>query len=156
MAEISSDTARLAIVLGAVLPGIGHLYIGKIRRGVYVILILLFTGTVSSALYATFTNIINAPGNSRLEDFSPPFGVIFITNIIGPSLALIPLIAWVLQIRDLRKIIKKKIGRTIDELEPPHSEIKASNPNDGTVCSGCGRYINRESKVCNNCGLLNL
>jgi hypothetical protein len=145
VAQVSSDTARLAIVLGAVLPGVGHLYIGKIKRGVYIILLLLVAGTVSTAsfslLYALFTNLQDVPN---------------LLNTISTVLVLIPIIVWVLQIRDLRGIIKKKIGYTIDELEPPHTEIKTDNPNDGTVCPGCGKQINKESKFCKNCGFYNL
>ena len=129
MVKMSSDTLRLAIILGVVLPGVGHIYLGQIKRGIKVVLLLIFSGSISGFL----------------QTFFPP--------IISPIVSFIPLIVWIWQIKDLRRIIKKLTGRSVEELEPPHLEIDPINPTDGNICQECGKRVNKESSVCDNCGL---
>jgi hypothetical protein len=62
------------------------------------------------------------------------------------------LIVWIWQIRDLRRIIKKLTGRSVEELEPPYLQVGGNNPSGEKICPSCRRHISIESTICDNCG----
>jgi TM2 domain-containing membrane protein YozV len=144
MVKISSDTLRLAVILGVVVPGVGHIYLGQIKRGIKIVLLIILSGTLSAAIFSYLTTILNRFAIG---------GIDFLFSLIAPAVSLIPIIVWVWQIRDLRRIIKKLTGYSVEELEPPTLEVGTVNLNNGTVCPSCGKGVNNESRICANCGL---
>jgi TM2 domain-containing membrane protein YozV len=151
MAKISSDTLRIAIILGVVLPGVGHMYLGQINRGIKIVMLLIFTGTVSAVLFSYVNTVINmlvSQGPSPALELERTY----ILNIVAPAISLIPLIVWVWQVRDLRQIIKKLAGYSIDQLEPPLLEMGINDSKEGITCPACGRSKDKESQICGYCG----
>lgn len=138
MVEISSDTLRMAIILGVVLPGVGHMYLGQIKQGIKIVIVLVLSGTISGVAFSYFANIIG--------------GSDFVISLIAPAISLIPLIVWIWQIRDLRRIIKRLTGHSVEELEPPHLETATHNPNETSVCPDCGKSVSKSLQICDNCG----
>lgn len=143
MVKISSDTLRMAIILGVVLPGVGHMYLGQINRGIKIVLLLIFSGTVSAVLFSYVNTVINMLVSQ---------GPLFIVNLVAPAISLIPLIVWVWQIRDLRKIIKGLAGYSVDQLEPPLLEIGINDTKENITCPACGKPKDKESQECGYCG----
>jgi hypothetical protein len=141
MVEISSDTLRMAIILGVVLPGVGHMYLGQVKRGIKIVIALVLSGTISGVAFSYFVNVTNTGFDST-----------FVINLISPAISLIPLIVWVWQIRDLRRVIKRMTGHSIEELEPPHLEGESYSPKEISICPDCGKSINKNLQICDNCG----
>jgi TM2 domain-containing membrane protein YozV len=149
MVKISSDTLRIAIILGVVLPGVGHMYLGQINRGIKIVLLLIFSGTVSAVLFSYVNTFISMLASQGPFTESDPY---FIVNLVAPAISLIPLIVWVWQVRDLRKIIKGLAGYSIDQLEPPLLEVGITDPKENITCPACGKSKDKESQVCGYCG----
>jgi signal peptidase I len=82
----------LAFFLGFILPGIGHLYLGFIRRGI----ILLLIGLAITIGVSIGESNYNHNGGSLMES-------IFVISVI------IWIIAGLWQISDLREIVKKRV-----------------------------------------------
>src|SRR6476659_6669758 len=103
MSKIALDSVRLAIILGAILPGVGHIYLGEIKKGIRIIIIIILFGIVSNSFFQTFYSIFNTTLTIGLIQLS----------------TLIPLVIWIWQFKDLNKVIKKITGRSMEEIGPP-------------------------------------
>jgi signal peptidase I len=91
---VSRRRLFLAFFLGFVLPGIGHLYLGFIRRGI----ILLLVGLAITIGVSIGESNYNHNGGSLLES-------LFVISVI------IWIIAGLWQISDLREIVKKRLPK---------------------------------------------
>ena len=85
------DRLFLASLLGLILPGIGHLYLGFIRRGM-IVLLIAFAITIGVSI-----------GQSNYNNGDLLLGFVLVISFI------VWIAAGVWQIFDLRKIIKKRI-----------------------------------------------
>jgi hypothetical protein len=159
MTKISPDTLRLAIIVGVVLPGVGHIYLGQIKRGIYVVGLFIFIGIFSAALvpyiqnYLTTAYIIPGSRHTTPEEQQQIIQqATTITTLSTTIVSIMPLIVWIWAIRDLRRIIKKNDWGPIDKLEPPELQVKPVNSHDGKFCQNCGNYVDKNSPTCNKCG----
>lgn len=87
------DKPTIAMILGLLFPGAGHILIGMKNRGIWIAIVFVTLSYVSGIILST---ILNTYLNSAPSDIFFPLG----------ALAFIPSFAlWLIQIFDLSKII---------------------------------------------------
>lgn len=100
--SLPTKSELVAIILAIIVPGAGHLYIGKLVRGL-VIMIAYFSISILSAVW-----IFNQIGN--LTNMSDPDAIM---NALGSSIGLISILSiatfiiWIFQLIDVYSLTKK-------------------------------------------------
>lgn len=102
----SPGTAALIAFIGGIfaLPGIGHIYVGKVGRGIGILILglILYTLSVATIFSVGFLASIEQP-NASSDNASAGIGVIAMMLVF--SIAYIVLFIW--QIFNARKLAKK-------------------------------------------------
>jgi len=89
---VDNDKSTIAMILGLLFPGAGHILIGKKRKGIWIAIVFVTLSYVSGLVVST---ILNTFLSSAPSDIFFPLG----------ALAFIPSFAlWLIQIFDLSKI----------------------------------------------------
>jgi signal peptidase I len=96
--SVSRRKLFLAFFLGFILPGIGHLYLGFVRRGI----ILLLVGLAITIGVSIGESNYNHNGGSPMES-------LFVISVI------VWIIAGLWQISDLREIVKKRVTERVSK-----------------------------------------
>jgi hypothetical protein len=89
----SYDKHTIAMILGLLFPGAGHILMGRKPKGICIAIVFVFLSYVSGIV---LSSILNTFMNSGLPEIFFPFG----------ALAFIPSFAlWIYQVFDLSKIV---------------------------------------------------